>query len=145
EKLIRHGTEEPMPLEQLRPDVPPAVAAIVRRLMAKRPADRFQTPAELAQALAPFAVSSPAAWAAPVPAEPVADPQPTPVVEGADDSDPLADLAEVDDAALLGTLAPDGSPTPVSGAGLASAVRLSPAEQARQQRRLRAALLCAVG
>jgi serine/threonine protein kinase len=143
EKLVRHGTEEPPPLEQLRPDVPAAVAAIVRRLMAKKPEDRFQTPAELAAALAPFAVSSPAAWSEPRPAEPFADLQPTPVAEEAGDSDPLADLD--DSAALIGTLAADGSPTPLSAAGMASSTRLSRAEKARQKRRLRLALLCAVG
>jgi tRNA A-37 threonylcarbamoyl transferase component Bud32 len=55
EVLLKHQTEEPAPLEGLRPDVPPGVAAVVRRLMAKKPEDRFQTPAELAGALAPFA------------------------------------------------------------------------------------------
>jgi hypothetical protein len=35
----------------LRPEVPPEVAGIVGRLMAKKPEQRFQTPIELAQAL----------------------------------------------------------------------------------------------
>ena len=51
EKLIKHLMEQPEPLEKVRPDVPAAVAAIVRRLMAKEPDDRFSTPAELAQEL----------------------------------------------------------------------------------------------
>jgi serine/threonine-protein kinase len=51
-KLLKHRLEEPEPVEQLRPDVPPAVAAVVRRLMAKRPEDRYQTPAEVAEVLA---------------------------------------------------------------------------------------------
>jgi serine/threonine protein kinase len=54
EKLLRHQVEEPLPLEQRRPDVPSVVAAIVRRLMAKDPADRFQTPAEVVKALQPW-------------------------------------------------------------------------------------------
>src|SRR5436305_12503359 len=49
--LLQHQMEEAPPLEQLRADTPPAVAAVVRKLMAKRPEDRFQTPAELAQVL----------------------------------------------------------------------------------------------
>jgi eukaryotic-like serine/threonine-protein kinase len=61
EKLVRHMSLEPVPVEQLRPEVPPGVAAIVRRLLAKRPADRFQTPAELAAALAPYAAEG-AVW-----------------------------------------------------------------------------------
>jgi serine/threonine protein kinase len=52
EKLLRHRRELPVPITQHRPDVPPRVAAVVARLMAKRPEDRYQTPAELAQALA---------------------------------------------------------------------------------------------
>jgi len=51
EKVLRHQTEDPTPLEQLRPDVTAPVLAIVKRLMAKRPEDRFQTPAALAEAL----------------------------------------------------------------------------------------------
>ncbi len=38
EKLERHATVDPEPVEQLRPVVPPGVAALVRRLMAKDPA-----------------------------------------------------------------------------------------------------------
>jgi serine/threonine protein kinase len=44
QKLTRHQSEEPTPLEQLRPDVPPGLAAVVRKALAKRPGDRFQTP-----------------------------------------------------------------------------------------------------
>jgi serine/threonine protein kinase len=51
EKLIKHLMEEPEPLEKVRPDVPPAVVAVVKKLMAKDPANRFQTPAELAREL----------------------------------------------------------------------------------------------
>ncbi|MBY0526092.1 MAG: protein kinase [Gemmataceae bacterium] len=52
DKLIRHQKENPVPVEQLRPDVPAAVAGVVRRLLAKHPEDRFETPGEVAQALA---------------------------------------------------------------------------------------------
>jgi serine/threonine protein kinase len=54
EKLVKHLMDEPEPVEGRRPDVPPAVAGIVRRLMAKKPEHRYQTPAELAEALAPW-------------------------------------------------------------------------------------------
>jgi serine/threonine protein kinase len=53
QKLLKHRLEEPTPLAQLRPEVPPGVAAIVRKLMAKEPAQRYQTPAEAAAALQP--------------------------------------------------------------------------------------------
>jgi eukaryotic-like serine/threonine-protein kinase len=54
-KVIAHTEATPEPVTGLRQDVPEEVAAIVARLMAKQPADRFQTPAELAAALAPLA------------------------------------------------------------------------------------------
>jgi len=54
EKLVKHFMAEPVALEELRPEVPPAVASIVRRLMAKDKAQRFQTSAELACELAPW-------------------------------------------------------------------------------------------
>ncbi len=63
EKLIRHATEHPQPVSDHRADVPVAVLNILDRLLAKRPEDRFQTPAELAEALHPFAVSGPTPWA----------------------------------------------------------------------------------
>src|SRR5262245_17261503 len=62
EKLIRHCTEEPVPIEQARPGIPAEVAAILRKMMAKRPEDRHQTPLELAQAMQPFAISGPTPW-----------------------------------------------------------------------------------
>jgi eukaryotic-like serine/threonine-protein kinase len=54
EKLARHLWHPPRPIPELRPDVPPAVVDIVAKLMAKKREDRFQTPAELAAALAPY-------------------------------------------------------------------------------------------
>lgn len=51
EKLFKHRLEEPVPVELLRPEVPAEVGVIVRRLMAKNPDDRYQTPAELISAL----------------------------------------------------------------------------------------------
>jgi serine/threonine-protein kinase len=62
EKLTRHATAEPEPVELLRPVVPPGVVEVVRRLMAKRPEDRFQTPDALAAALDPFAEVRPVTW-----------------------------------------------------------------------------------
>jgi WD40 repeat protein/serine/threonine protein kinase len=54
EKLLRHQLDEPRPVEQLRPQVGPEVAGVVRKLLAKRPMDRFQTPGEVVQALVPL-------------------------------------------------------------------------------------------
>src|SRR5262249_17495942 len=52
--VLAHIEQEPCPLYELRPDVPPELSATVARLLAKDPALRFQKPVELAQALAPL-------------------------------------------------------------------------------------------
>jgi uncharacterized protein (TIGR03067 family) len=54
EKIMAHAEESPPDLTAMRSDVPRELAAVVSRMMAKKPADRFQTPAEVAAALAPF-------------------------------------------------------------------------------------------
>ncbi len=54
EKLVKHLMDEPAPVERLRPGLPAALGGVVRRLMAKDPGHRYQTPAELAEALAPW-------------------------------------------------------------------------------------------
>jgi eukaryotic-like serine/threonine-protein kinase len=51
-KIFRHRMEEPEPIEKLAPGVPQAFGAIVRKLMAKEPAERYQTCAELRRDLA---------------------------------------------------------------------------------------------
>jgi hypothetical protein len=51
QKLDRHRWSEPEPVEQLRAEVSSDVQAVVRTLMAKRPDDRYRTPAEAARAL----------------------------------------------------------------------------------------------
>ncbi len=50
--LRRITDEEPLPLRQAAPDVPPEVAAIVDRLLVKDPAGRFGSAAEVAAAFA---------------------------------------------------------------------------------------------
>jgi serine/threonine protein kinase len=54
EKLRGHAERAPTPLTELRPDVPAPLARVVERMTAKDPAGRYQTPAEVARALAPF-------------------------------------------------------------------------------------------
>lgn len=55
EKLGPRVTGDPPWIRTLRPDVPPGLEMVLRTMMARKPADRYQTPAEAAQALAPFA------------------------------------------------------------------------------------------
>src|SRR5262249_27058861 len=51
EKLLKHWMEEPVPIEERRPEVSPEIAEILRKLMAKRPEDRYQAPIEVVAAL----------------------------------------------------------------------------------------------
>jgi serine/threonine protein kinase len=62
DKLVRHHNEPARPIEELRPDVPKKIATILRKLMAKKAEDRFQTPDELMDALAPHAAPSVMDW-----------------------------------------------------------------------------------
>jgi serine/threonine-protein kinase len=59
EKVLKHQLDPPPPLQAARPDVPDELARVVARLMAKKPADRFDTAGELAEALRPLTVLTP--------------------------------------------------------------------------------------
>jgi hypothetical protein len=52
---LAHREEAPPDVRILRPDVPPRVAAVVTTALQKKPADRYQTAAEMRRALAPAA------------------------------------------------------------------------------------------
>jgi serine/threonine protein kinase len=54
EKVKAHMESTPRPLDQIRSDMPSGLLRIINRMMAKDPADRFETPAEVAEALKPF-------------------------------------------------------------------------------------------
>jgi serine/threonine protein kinase len=118
DKLLAHAHQTPLPLTDLRPDVPSEVLVIVERMMAKDPKDRFQTPKEAAEALAPLCRpgSPPTAATADPPA----------ITEPAPGAAPL-DLADLPD--------PLGPPLSQS-VGLAPWVRPKP-----RRSRLRQALL----
>ncbi len=72
ETIVQHLEGEAEPLEKCRPEMPAALASVIRRLMAKEPAQRFQGPADVVAELA-FLFGG-AAMLAPVP------PTPTPVL-----------------------------------------------------------------
>jgi len=55
QKLIWHRSREPRPIRDLRPEVPEEVTAIVSKMMAKKAENRYQTPAEVMDALTPWA------------------------------------------------------------------------------------------
>ena len=57
EVLAAHVTQAPEPVEQHRPGLSPALAQVVMRCLAKRPADRWQTAEELLAQLEPLVTS----------------------------------------------------------------------------------------
>jgi serine/threonine protein kinase len=121
QKLLWHQTRAPRPVTALRPEVPQGLAAIVARMLAKDVRERYQTPAEVAWALAPWAL----ALVAPAPLAGVPPSSPTPPPALATTKNP--------DLALPASLAPDAetiTPLPAAivspkadlGAGPAGAV-----------------------
>jgi serine/threonine-protein kinase len=52
EVAVQHVQKEPRPLAEFRPDLPPELCAIVRKMMAKRPEDRYQTGRDIVRDLA---------------------------------------------------------------------------------------------
>lgn len=51
EKLAAHAQKEPEPLSNFRDDVPEEVETILKKMMAKDPAERYQTPLEVSEAI----------------------------------------------------------------------------------------------
>lgn len=58
EKMQAHQHKQPTPVREVSPEVPEALAAIVERLMAKTPEERFPSMTEVIEALQPLASSS---------------------------------------------------------------------------------------
>src|SRR6185436_1753867 len=57
--LLAAVVSDPLPsIRDKRPDVPPELEAVIAKCLEKKPEDRYQTVAELADALAPFAPRS---------------------------------------------------------------------------------------
>lgn len=114
-EYMRHHDSTPLP--ELPPNVPPALAAVVRKLTEKQPADRYRTPTELAEALSAAADAAPAA---PTPVAPIAA-APAPVVAAPTPDDEATQIlpaaaATPDDEAtqiLPSTPAPDDEATQI--------------------------------
>jgi serine/threonine protein kinase len=72
-KILRHQLETPVPIPELRPDVPPHVVAVVERLMARDKENRFPSPQALVATLeglgspAPLGPESPSSLSCPPP------------------------------------------------------------------------------
>jgi eukaryotic-like serine/threonine-protein kinase len=54
QKLLAHQMHDPDPLDQLRPDVPEEMEAVIATMMAKDRDERYQTPEEVMEALQPW-------------------------------------------------------------------------------------------
>ncbi|HSQ55615.1 MAG TPA: protein kinase, partial [Gemmata sp.] len=54
QKLLWHRTKEPAPIREVRQEVPEGLAEVLAKMMAKEPRSRYQTPAQVSTALAPF-------------------------------------------------------------------------------------------
>ena len=57
-KVMAHAKEGVVPIDQIRPDVPGPLPAVLNRMLAKSPANRCSTAAEVAELLTPFCVGS---------------------------------------------------------------------------------------
>jgi serine/threonine protein kinase len=54
QKLIWHQTRQPKPVTAYRQDIPADLLGVLNKMMAKEMKERYQTPAEVVEALAPF-------------------------------------------------------------------------------------------
>jgi hypothetical protein len=74
--LLQRVNEDPAPLQETAPHVPPALAEVVMRAIARNPADRFTSAGALAAALSPFtsAAAAPDAPSTPAAAHPTMAP-----------------------------------------------------------------------
>jgi serine/threonine-protein kinase len=53
-KILAHQLNKVAPAHTVRPEVPRALSTVIQKMMAKRPDDRYQTAAEVMDALLPF-------------------------------------------------------------------------------------------
>jgi serine/threonine protein kinase len=57
-KVVAHAKEDAESIDRLRPDVPSQLAAVLNKMLAKSPASRCATAAEVAESLTPFCAGS---------------------------------------------------------------------------------------
>ena len=55
--LVSHQTRQPTPIRSIRPEVPEELVAVIDKMLAKDPGQRYQTPQDVADALAPFTLT----------------------------------------------------------------------------------------
>ena len=128
--MVKHATETPAALSTLGVDIPPGLQEVFDRLTAKKPGDRYSTPADAEFALRPFLPSdgtdaptsdmlpSYKAWLA---TEPGTDPPPELKKPAPPATDPLFDLARPAQSARHATPAVVPAPPPRPKSGTAPA------------------------
>ena len=57
QKILGHLERKPQPVRELRPEVTEELAAVLAKMMARNPEQRYQKPIEVVQALEPFCVT----------------------------------------------------------------------------------------
>ena len=132
EKLVRHATEDAPLLERLRPEVPPPVALLVRRLMEKHPEDRLASAAELVGALEPLCRAAPLPDLIRPPSSPFIDFLGTPPGGNPSGSGTSEVSIPDDGSALAGTLAADALGTALGTTNLPHADVRRPGQRGRR-------------
>jgi serine/threonine protein kinase len=59
QKLIAHQSKAVTPVHEVRPGTPAGLSAVIARMLAKRPDDRYRSPAEVMAALEPWVADQP--------------------------------------------------------------------------------------
>ena len=124
QKFVAHLQEVVPSIHECRADVPEALAAIIERMLAKSPAQRYATPAEVAAAIAPFAAGCDLVRLL---AEDSLRPGDVKGTKASDDTDPYTSSAET------------GTPGPVAAPSVA------PVRVRTARRRLRWTIAVALG
>lgn len=78
EKLVARVSQDARLASSLRPEIPPELDRIVARMLHRDPEKRYQSPAEIADALFPFTAEGKIAKPTPPPPPPIASPPPPP-------------------------------------------------------------------
>ncbi|MEV5409549.1 protein kinase [Thermopolyspora sp. NPDC052614] len=102
-EISRHYSEDPPPLRTLRPDTPVEIERLVLEMLAKSPADRPSSAAEVYERLLPFVTALP-----PLPGATVAAPSPDPMRMYATVVERIAETA------LIGPRVPAPRPAPAA-------------------------------
>ena len=118
QKLLWHRTKEPTPIQQIRPEVPAGLAAIVARMMAKDPKARYQTPAQVAAELE--------AWISPTVALPLEEEMKHLSAAAMEGSEELAESRETDEPVLAGVGSGGGGSATIRNDSRATATATAP-------------------